>query len=411
MTMALWRLAEYQHRRIRLSQSQAKKLADTGYISVTPDAEAGWWQMTAGHHVGTLVIDDLSIFIRPKIRLENLFLLLSVGLREKDWGQAPSRFATDNDLVPAVVSFFTRQADIPLTRGVFRSYREEQDRLKTIRGRIDIPTQITRAGVVYPVDCRFDEYTADVMENRYLKAATRRALRVSRVRPEDRQRLHRILSTLEDVGDVAIRPDDLDRITFDRLNRRYEPALRLARLLLEDLTLKDREGEIVAWSFMVDMNLLFERFVTDRLQRVLRGRLEVKPQFSICLARGDQVRIRPDLVFRRRGEPVFVGDLKYKRVDEKWDLPTSDHYQMLAYTTALDLPEGVLIYCRDPDAQGPQCDSITVRNVDKAIHAWGLDMSGSPAEVEAEMEKLADWIAERANRAVPVIRPAPSVAS
>lgn len=405
------RLAEYEHRRIPLSQGQVKRLADTGYVSVAPDVEPGWWQVAASHHVGTLVIDDLHIFIRPKIRLENLFLLLSVGLREKDWGQAPSRFATDNDLVPAVVSFFTRQVDITLTRGIFRAYREEQDRLKTIRGRIDIPTQITRAGVVYPVDCRFGEYTADVIENRYLKAATRRALRVPRVRPEDRRRLLRIQSVLDEVRDVAVRPDDLDRITFDRLNRRYEPALQLARLLLENLTLEDRRGEAVASSFMVDMNLLFERFVTDRLQRALRGRLEVKTQFSIYFARGERVRIRPDLVFRRQGEPVFVGDLKYKRVDEKWDLPTSDHYQMLAYTTALGLPDGVLIYCRDPESQGPRCNSITVRNVEKVIYAWGIDMSGPPAKVEAEVGVLADWIAERANRAVPPLSPVVSAAS
>lgn len=400
--MDLLRLAEYEHRRIPLSQSQAKRLADTGYISVVPDAEPGWWQVTAGHHVGTLVIDDLHIFIRPKVRLENLFLLLSVGLREKDWGQAPSRFATDNDLLPAVVSFFARQVDITLTRGIFRSYREEQDRLKTIRGRIDLRTQITRAGVFYPVDCLFGEYTADVIENRYLKAATRRALRVPRVRPWDRQRLLRILSTLEEVRDVAVRPDDLDRVTFDRLNRRYEPALQLARMLLENLTLEYRKGETVAWSFMVDMNLLFERFVTDRLQRALRGRLEVKSQYSTYLARGDKVRIRPDLLLRHRGEPVLVVELKYKQVDEQWDVSTSNYYQLLAYTAALNLPEGMLIYCRDTDVQGSEHDLITVRHVDKVLHVWRLDMSVSPSEVESELRKLSDWIAERTNRMVAI---------
>lgn len=409
MTIKSLRIAEYQHRRIPLSQSQAKRLADTDHVSVAPDADAGWWQVTAGHHVGTLVIDDLHLFIRPKIRLENLFLLLSVGLREKDWGQAPSRFATDNDLLPAVVSFFTRQVDITLARGIYRSYREEQDRLKTIRGRIDIPTQITRAGVVYPVDCRFDEYTADVIENRYLKAATRRALQVPRVRPEDRLRLLRILSVLEEVREMPIRPDDLDRIIFDRLNRRYEPALRLARLLLENLTLKDRRGETVASSFLVDMNLLFERFVTDRLQRVLWGRLDVRSQHWDHLGRGGQVPIRPDLVFRRWGEDAFVGDLKYKLMGDKADALNADYYQLLAYLTALNLPEGVLIYCREPGAD--RQSSITVRNADKVLHTWGVNLSGSPAEVEAEVEKLANWIANRADQVVPLSRPALSEAS
>ena len=162
---------------------------------------------------------------------------------------------------------------------------------------------------------------------------------------------------------------------------------------------------------MVDMNLLFERFVTDRLQRALWNRLEVKYQYSTHLDPAGRVTIRPDLVFRRRGEEVFVGDLKYKRVEGQSNLSTSDHYQLLAYTTALDLPEGVLIYCRDADDRGSKNDSITVRNADKVLHAWGLDMSGSPADVEAEIEKLANWIAGRAGQLVPVTRSPLSVAS
>ena len=184
-------LSEYERRRVWLSQTAANRINDTGFLSVVPDAEAGWWKATAGHHVGTLVMDGMYIHIRPKIRLENLFLLLAVGLRERDWRRAASLYATDRDLLPAVISFFTRLVDFTLARGIYRSYREERDRLYTVRGRIDIPAQITRAGVVHPVDCRFGEYTADVFENRYLKAAVRRALRVPRVRPEDRRRLHR----------------------------------------------------------------------------------------------------------------------------------------------------------------------------------------------------------------------------
>lgn len=116
--------------------------------------------------------------------------------------------------------------------------------------------------------------------------------------------------------------------------------------------------------------------------------------------------MRPDLVFRRGGETVFVGDLKYKRAKNQADMPTSDHHQLLAYTAGMNLPEGVLIYCKDPDTPGSRHESITVRNVDKVLHSWGLDLSGSPADVEAEIDNVADWIAESANRAVPSVRPA-----
>lgn len=394
------RLTEFQTRRVRLPRSVAMRLAAGRHVKVAPGPEPGWWEVTAGHYVGTLVVEDLRIYIKPKIRLENLFLLLGVGLREQDWMKAAAQYDLNRNLLPAVVSFFTRSADLSLRRGVYRHYREERDRLPTIRGRIDIPAEMARAGVVYPISCRFDEYTADIAENRYLKAAILKSLWVPGVLPEDRRRLHRLRITLEEVSASAVGPELLDRIDFNRLNAHYEPTLRLARLLLENLTLTDDPGETQAVSFMVDMNFLFERFVTDRLQRSLRGRLDVRPQHWDHLGRGGQVPIRPDLVFRRRGANAFVGDLKYIVMGDKADAISADYYQLLAYLTALDLPEGVLIYCREAGAD--QQSSIYVRNADKVLHTWGVDLSGSPAEVEAEVERLADWIAIRAGRVVPV---------
>ena len=390
------RLTEFEKGRFRLPRSVVRRLAASRYLKVAPDPEPRWWEVTASQYVGTLVVEDLRIYVKPKIRLENLFLLLGVGLRERDWKKAAAQYDLNRNLLPAVVSFFTRSADLCLRRGVYRHYQEERDRLSTIRGRIDTPAQMTRAGVVYPIDCRFDEYTADIAENRYLKAAIWKALGVSGVLPEDRRRLHRLLSTLDEVSALAVRPELLDRIAFNRLNAHYEPTLRLARLLLENLTLKDDPGETQALSFMVDMNFLFERFVTHRLRRALLGRLEVKSQYSTHLDKGKTVGIRPDLVFRREGRPLFVADLKYKLATDHMGLSTSNYNQLLAYTTALDLPEGALIYCQDPDEPAEVTGSITVRHAGKRIHAWGVDMSGSPAEVESAISNLADRIDIRA---------------
>ena len=94
----------------------------------------------------------------------------------------------------------------------------------------------------FPIACRYEDYTPDNAENRYLQAAVRLASRVPMVPAEDRRRLLQQLVALEDVTDAPVQADDLDRITITRLNAHYEPALRLARLLLENLTLVDRRG-------------------------------------------------------------------------------------------------------------------------------------------------------------------------
>ncbi len=259
--------------------------------------------------------------------------------------------------------------------------------------------------------CRFDEFTPDIAENRYLKAAARLALTVPGVDPQDRRTLRRQVASLDDVADLVVLPDSLDRITFTRLNHYYRPALRLARLLLENLTLVDQFGDRSASSFLIDMNLLFERFVTQRLQRELRGRLDVLSQTTYYLAEDKQVMIRPDLVFRtpdrhlsyrhRTGRGShdidYVADIKYKLTSDA-SARISDYYQLLAYTTALDVPEGLLIYCL-ADGGKPE-KSVTVRQVGKRLKTVALDLSGSTDAVDTAMRDAADWIVSRTRASV-----------
>jgi 5-methylcytosine-specific restriction enzyme subunit McrC len=394
VTVTLPVLAEYESATIGLTDPQARRLAATGVVTVAPVAGPGQWQVTAQDRVGTLVVDDLRLLIRPKIRPENLFLLLEVGLPDKAWGREAFDYASTADLLPSVVAFFARTVETTLGRGVLRSYREHHDRLVALRGRIDLPAQITRSGVAAPLSCRYDDYTPDVAENRYLRAAVRLALRVPQVPAQDRRRLMQQLVALEDVADTIVLPDHLDHITITRLNAHYEPALRLARLLLDNLTLVDQRGGATASSFMVEMNKLFERFVTARLRRALRGRLEVRAEPPVNLAHGGQVRMKPDLEFRRRGVTTYVGDIKYKLTADA-RARNADYYQLLAYTTAMDLPEGVLIYCL---ADGGRPDrSVTVRHAGKVLHTRAIDLTGPTTAVAGELEALADWIVMHAH--------------
>lgn len=392
MIVELPTLTEYETVRVRLTDHQARRLAATGVVDVAPADETGWWAVTARERVGSLVVDDVRLLVRPKIRPDNLFLLLEVGLPEQAWRHHVYEYATSADLLPSIISFFARTVETTLARGVLRGYRPHSEDLLALRGRIDLATQFRRAGIAVPVACRFDDFTADIAENRYLRAAVRRALRVPQVPAEDRRRLMQHLVSLDEVADVAVHPDDLDRITITRLNGHYEPALRLARLLLANLTLVDRRGGTTASSFVVDMNELFERFVTQRLRRALRGRLEVRSQPPVHLGHGRQVLMKPDIELRRRGRTVYVADVKYKLTADA-RARNADLYQLLAYTTALDLPEGVLIYCL-ADGGRPERE-VTVRHAGKVLRTRAIDLTGPPQSVEAEIQALADWLVER----------------
>jgi len=384
-------LAEYGSVDLDLTRSQAEAIQRTGFVDISP-APADRWRVTASSYVGTLVVDGVELLIRPKINPENLFLLLEPGLPPSAWRKEAFDYDITSDLLPSVIAFFARTVETTLGRGVLRSYQGREESLVALRGRLDVVGQFKRAGVLTPVACAYDDFSEDIKENRVLRAAIRLALRVPRVDPGERQRLMRQLVALEGVADVAVRAEAVDAIQMTRLNQHYAPALGLARLVLANLTLTDVRGATSASSFMVDMNDLFQRFVTERLRRELRGRLDVIDEPTVHLGLGQQVAMQPDLVFREPGGTVrYVGDVKYKLATDARGR-SGDYYQLLAYTTAMNLPEGVLIYCRRPDDIDQSI--VTVRNAGKKLVLRSVDLAGPPAQVEHEITMLADAIAK-----------------
>lgn len=419
-------LTEWQPQPVDLTCDQASALANArgragrSWLKVEPGHRSGQWVITPNSFVGGFTARNLRVIVRPKIRPENLFFLLEVGLPSEAWQAEAIDYATNDELLPALVSFFARSAETTLARGLFHHYRHEEDDLLALRGRIDFVRQFRRGGVLVPMACEWDNFTADVDENRCLIAAIRLTLRVPDVPHDDRRRLRRLLAALDGVAEptASVALDRLDRIQYTRLNEHYRPALRLARLILANCTLQDQHGDTAASAFMLDMNQLFEDFVTARLQRTLRGRLDVRAQARTYFDDERRVPMRPDLVFECQGRRVGVADLKYKLADGDTDTASTagplarqgDYYQLLAYTTALNLKEGTLIYCADvnedeaverhiPNVSLAE-SAITVQHAGTRLHAVAINLSGSPSDIDGQIAALAEHLVETSGTSV-----------
>ncbi len=370
--------------------------------------------LTSGSHVGVLVAGDVEVAVQPKVPIHNLFLML--GVRQPEFAADGAAFGHDADLLTAMVRVFTRAVESATSRGVLRGYRHTEERLISPRGRIDVAAQIRRPGLPSPIPCRFDEFTVDIDENRALVAALDRLRRVPGVSSELRSRLVHLAPRFADVPVVAFDPAVLERWQSNRLNRHYEPALRLAAVILRSVTLRNVAGDISAPSFMINMNDLFQDFVADRLRTALRGHLDVVEEPTVHLGSPRRLAMRPDLVFRtsgagRRSGSTYVGDVKYKL--SSGPARMSDYYQLLAYTTALGLDEGVLIYAQRPDPSSGESPadaliedllgdekvhSVRIHNTTTTLHVYRLALTGSNVEVEAGMSGLADWVHRRERR-------------
>lgn len=138
----------------------------------------------------------------------------------------------------------------------------------------------------------------------------------------------------------------------------------------------------------MDMNTLFQEFVTVALREALGVSDRVFLEENIdTLDKGGKVKLKPDLTWWEGSECIFVGDAKYKRIENE-SVPNADLYQLHAYVTALDLPGGLLIY-----AQGEaETATYTVRNSGKRLDVVALDLRGPFDAVLKRIDGIADSV-------------------
>ena len=354
---------------------------------------AGTYGLRAGSTVGTVLLPSLRLLIRPKVGLPNLFFLLGFGPGTVRWDAEQFPYERDPDLFKAVAWVFEAEVRRAAAQGMVRGYSARSETLTTLKGRVDVAGQIrARQGRPFPLECRFEEYTEDVELNRVLKAAHRRLLQTPGLDAGLARRLRHAYRAFDGVASVEYAAGSVPETRFTRLDRHWEPAGCLARLVLQQRGIRDRAGVVVGASFTVDMNALFERFVEATVrEEARRAGWRLVPQAKRHLA--PEVPIFPDLVLRRSTKDFAVADAKYKELGPG-GAPHADLYQMLAYCVSLGLPRGMLIYAseRPPEEH-------TVERAGVTLEVAGVDMGATPREIEAGARRLARSLVQNARDA------------
>lgn len=375
-------------------------------LSVVPEpGSADTYRLTCGSTVGVVRVGDLTLELRPKVGLAPLVFMLAYRASPATWRSSAS-LAADTTLSEALVGLFFRFTQDATRAGLLHSYRQQQDAVTTVRGRIRMTDQMSRRrGLALPVEVEFDEFTPDVLENQVLRSAVDR-LRRLRLRSEGSrrslERLHHLFHGISPILDVRRVPE----LVWTRLNTHYRPAVALGTALLTG-GLEARAGAAGAAGVLVDMNAVFEEFVRTALREELRlserefpvGRSGPRRWLDV----DHRVPLEPDLTWWHGGQCVFVGDCKYKRADGS--VPNADVYQMLAYLTAYELDEGLLVYAAGEAAAG----ELRIAAAGKRVQVRTLDVAGEPESVLQAIGDLAAVI--RAGRQSVTAGPTSSLAT
>lgn len=329
--------------------------------------------ISVGPHIGTVSLSGLRLVVMPKIRIDNLMRMVAYAFELNDIQVTTARTTysvAEHGLVDLLGLSLLRAVERVARGGLLPDYQSRNEDLSTPRGRLDmrhIGTHPRRA----TLRCTYDDLTFDHELNHALAAGLRLAadvmqsldLRLDLARAADRL-----------FGDLARTPLDAEILQklLERLDRRsshYRTALALIALIHRGARLGEHAGAgpMPLSSFMLNMNMVFERFLGRYLSEhgpsnVQLTAQDVRSDVFGYLENGGgwhQPTIRPDFVFRQRRQVVAVADAKYKNRHEH-PPSTAELYQLTAYGLAYAMPEPREVLLLHPLTTGETARATTL---------------------------------------------------
>jgi 5-methylcytosine-specific restriction enzyme subunit McrC len=368
-------------------------------------------RVTATSWVGVARFEQFEVRVVPKLAGGTLGLVemieFATGLNALRRSSGIRTLATEGANLFDLVALLLAEGCERIARGgLLADYVEMEDELPAVRGRLLGDRQVLkRFGQVDRVVCRYDELEQDVVENQLLAAALGKCAR--RVKDDSvRLRVGRLRSLFAE----ACRPEKLNleaarwHLTYNRQNAHYRDPHALAWLVLDGLrAVKDiyTPGRTRCFAFLLDMNLLFEKFIHRLFELILDG-----GSYSLDYQRSDKSivwdadknqpysRVIPDLLVRSRRPPFgrLAVDAKYKLYDERKVSP-ADVYQSFLYAYAFgggdaeraSPPVALIVY---PSAAGqPKSLRLSVRRTGglagAEIHGFGVPITECLSEVRS----------------------------
>lgn len=331
-------------------------------------------ELRATQHVGVFRLGNRTVQVLPKIyqsgettdarqrareATRNLLHLLQIAgdVPVREQGLA-SLLRRDMDWFEILTCLFATHLREEWQRGASRGYLLVEDDLPALKGKWRIGEQIRRPGRDHLLADAYDEFTADIPVNRVFRFVVERLWGTTQ-NSENRQILGELRQWLDEVTLLpSMNANDASPALLNRMNRRLEPLLNLARMLLDGGAMQMAAGNLSSFTFVFDMNHVFEGFVVNFIRRHRKGILppelqdcELLPQArgaSRCLARfeGKLVfHLKPDLAVRRGGTFPLLVDAKYKGLDVSGaGVEQTDFYQMFAYAHCYTCPRALILY-------------------------------------------------------------------
>ncbi len=346
--------------------------------------DIGRTTIRARNYVGVVRVGELSLQVLPKIirssdirehralSASNLLQMLThSGIIPFSHPRSAILDSDQIDLFEIFIRLFAEELHHLVRHTQCREYLERSDHLRFVKGKIAI-RKYNNPARMHLIPCTYHDFSSDTLLNRTLKFTCHLMSRSV----SDYQTIRKLRSVIAVLDQVTLTPvtvPELDRISYTRLNKLFEPFIRICRIFLQHSTLTLQVSHIESFALMIPMERLFEAFIASILKndpvRFFGPGFVVLDQKPVGHLASDEAGrhvflMRPDIIIERGGQS-FIIDTKYKVLkpeDRKLGITQSDMYQMYAYARRTNARSCMLLY---PDLLLSQRRDFTFNTPDR----------------------------------------------
>ena len=308
----------------------------------------------AQQFVGYIILPNHIINIKPKVTEISFINMLryAIGLAKIIPDEYFDLLSEEVNYYDIIVEFFLKELEKLHSLGLNTGYKIYEDNLSCIKGKILFKEHLNynylRNDKIY---CSYSELTTDILENRIIKYTLYYLLQgffLDNTIDLKLLNYYNILDQISLIPSIEL-SESLNKIEYTPLNEHYRPILSLCELLLRDSSLDEETlGKKTVISFLVDMNILFEKFVVRLFQEKIKSEMLNVEEQKVKYADIDnnELKLKLDILISCNEKPILILDTKYKEFEGN---PEISHVaQLTLYSNSTGVKNCCLIYAGKP---------------------------------------------------------------
>jgi len=278
---------------------------------------------------------------------------------------------SDTNLKELFVTLFVKKLDLAIKHGLYFAYEEQQEDIKTIRGRFDLDNYLIKKvpnGKVDKLFCEYSSFEFDNLLNRIIKCVCSKIIKEG-TRPTNEKKIREILNRFSDVKDTKCTVADCFKVRISKIQRGYLDVLSLCKIFLLNQEPNFAVNSKDTFCFLFPTDKLFEGFIGGYIKELISekgGKVKLQTQeFRLVddvvydgKSYGGAFGLRPDILCSL-DDKLFLLDTKYKQLNrfEKAKesyyskklgfiegVDQNDLYQISIYALKHDLKNAYLLY-------------------------------------------------------------------